>query len=83
MNRRVKEHPIPEEWAPTPKHVALAVERRVDVKEQAFRFRNHALANDRRQRNWNAAFANWLARSTDFAPASAARKPNDARPEGW
>jgi hypothetical protein len=80
LNKRAVERPIPEDWKPTPKHHELATQRRVDVNEQAFRFRNHALANDRRQRDWNAAFANWLAKASEFAPAA---KVRDGRPEGW
>jgi hypothetical protein len=73
LNRRTPEHPIPEDWKPSEKHAELATAKGLDVAEQAFRFRNHALANDRRQRNWNAAFNTWLSKATDYAPAKPAQ----------
>lgn len=68
LNKRAQEHPIPEDWQPTPKHAEVAKERGLDLAEQAFRFRNHAIANDRRQRNWNATFNTWLSKATEYAP---------------
>jgi hypothetical protein len=73
LNKRTPEHPIPEDWKPSEKHNELAASKGLDVAEQAFRFRNHALANDRRQRNWNAAFNTWLSKATDYAPAKPAQ----------
>lgn len=61
--RRKPERPLPEDWKPTAKHSALASERRVDLSSEAFRFRAHAEANDRRQRDWNAAFTMWLSKA--------------------
>ena len=69
LNKRAREHAIPEDWKPSEKHAELATSKGLDLDEQAFRFRNHAAANDRRQRNWNAAFNTWLSKATDFAPA--------------
>lgn len=43
------------------------------------RFRNHAAQNDRRLRDWDAAFRNWL--TNDRAKPVA---PNRGQqPEGW
>ena len=61
--RRKPERPLPEDWKPTAKHAALASERGVDLSSEAFRFRAHAAANDRRQRDWDAAFAMWLSKA--------------------
>jgi hypothetical protein len=73
LNKRTPEHPIPEDWKPSEKHAEIASAKGLDLGEQAFRFRNHALANDRRQRNWNAAFNTWLSKAVDFAPAKGAQ----------
>jgi hypothetical protein len=58
--RRKPERPLPPEWAPNDAHKAYCQKERVNVDFQAERFRNHAAANDRRARDWDAAFRNWL-----------------------
>lgn len=58
--RRAPERPLPETWEPKEAHKVTCLEKRVDVNYEAQRFRNHAQANDRRQRDWDAAFRNWL-----------------------
>ena len=68
--RRAPETALPADWTPTDAHRKYASENRVDVDREAFKFRNHAAANDRRQRNWNAAFTTWLAKATEWAPAA-------------
>jgi len=62
--RRSPEAPIPEAWAPNEQHKAKAREKHLDVMILAEAFRNHAEANDRRVRNWDAAFRNWILKST-------------------
>ena len=76
---------IPDDWQPTDAHRKYAAEKRIDLDRESFKFRNHAVANDRRQVNWNASFTTWLANSVDFAPRTTAktRAPGDQRPEGW
>jgi hypothetical protein len=54
---------IPTDWMPTAKHQAYADENRLDLGQEAFRFRNHAHQVDRRCANWNAAFTNWLSKA--------------------
>lgn len=54
------ERPLPDDWAPNEKHAQQARERHADLAFEAERFRNHAKANDRRARDWDAAFRNWL-----------------------
>jgi uncharacterized protein YdaU (DUF1376 family) len=44
----------------------------IDVDRQAERFRNHAEQNDRRCRDWRAAFRNWIEGAIDRAPKRAA-----------
>ena len=73
---------IPDDWQPTDTHRKYAGEKRIDLEREAFKFRNHAAANDRRQVNWNASFTTWLANAVDFGTARTA-KPRDNRPEGW
>lgn len=58
--RRKPEIPLPDDWTPKPAHVAYARERGVDGRHEEGQFRAHALANDRRQRDWDQAFRGWL-----------------------
>lgn len=69
-SRRKPERPLPASWEPTAKHHELALERRVDIQAAVIAFRNHADTNDRRARNWDAAFRTWLMKA----------KPDAARP---
>ena len=59
-SRRKPERPLPADWLPNESHKAYANENSISLDFQADRFRNHAQANDRRARDWDAAFRNWL-----------------------
>jgi hypothetical protein len=80
--RRSASKPLPADWTPSETHRTYATTHRVDVDREAFKFRNHAAANDRRQANWNAAFTTWLAKAAEWAPTKDAAR-NPALPEGW
>lgn len=58
--RRKPETPLPADWTPNETHVRIARERGVDGRREEAQFRDHAAANDRRQRDWDAAFRTWL-----------------------
>ena len=77
--KRAPSKPLPEEWKPSTKHQEYADENGIDLSSEAFRFRNHAMANDRRQVDWDAAFRMWLSKSRDYG----SRRPQPvARPAG-
>ena len=59
-SRRKPSTAIPEQWQPAPRHVSKSEHRSLDLTSEAERFRNHALANDRRCVDWDRAFDNWL-----------------------
>lgn len=71
LSRRSPETPLPDSWVPTAAHEEKAREKNLDVKITAETFRNHALANDRRARNWNAAFSNWIIKANPGTPPQA------------
>ena len=85
--RRSPELPIAEGWKPTTAHQDYAESKGLDLSTEAFRFRNHALANDRRQRDWDAAFRVWLSKAVDFKSQQPKRQAtqSDGRPmpEAW
>lgn len=58
--RKRPETTLPDDWRPTDDHVFRARAASLDVHREAERFRNHAVQNDRRCVDWNAAFRNWL-----------------------
>lgn len=71
-SRRSPEKPIPDSWEPNEKHRAAAREKNLDVEKTAEAFRNHAQTHDRRCRDWNAAFRNWILKAAphqDSAPS--------------
>jgi hypothetical protein len=80
LSRRSPEAALPDTWKPTAAHEEKAREKYLDVNLQAETFRNHALANDRRARNWNAAFNNWLIKATAGTPPKSRNMPQQY---GW
>lgn len=66
---------IPDDWRPNLKHVDKAASLRMDVKNEYQRFRAHAECNHRRQKNWNAAFTNWLQKGAVMAQQRAGSSP--------
>lgn len=59
-SRRSQEIPLADTWSPSDAHVRYARENNLDLAHEVHQFRAHALANDRRQRNWNGSFSQWL-----------------------
>lgn len=52
--------PLPGDWGPSDGHVEIAEAEGRDIDREAAAFRDHALANGRKQKDWDAAFRNWL-----------------------
>jgi hypothetical protein len=76
IGRRKPERPLPDDWKPTDAHRSLAVEVGVDLEVEEAQFRDHAKANDRRQRDWDAAFRTWLRNAKKFTKARASPRDN-------
>lgn len=70
-SRRSPERALPAEWKPNAGHQMKAEEKHLDVTFLAESFRNHAQANDRRARDWDAAFRNWILKATPGTPPKA------------
>jgi hypothetical protein len=75
--RRKPARPLPEDWAPNDTHRNYAQLHDIDLDAEAFKFRNHAAANDRRQADWDASFRTWLGNANEFLPKRAARAVGD------
>jgi len=62
-----KEVPLPDDWEPSESHLLKAKKVRVaDLGLEVEKFKAHAEANDRRQKNWNGAFTQWIL--SDYCP---------------
>ena len=72
---------IPDTWQPTETHRDYASTNGIDLSAEVFKFRNHAIANDRRQVRWDATFSTWLAKTKDYAPKQSPRALRDDIPE--
>ncbi|MGB2246180.1 MAG: hypothetical protein ACPH3N_00845 [Alcanivorax sediminis] len=59
--------PIPDDFTPNESCKAKALELGVSLNTELPKFIDHALANDRRQVDWQAAFRTWLGNSRGFA----------------
>src|SRR5690606_616450 len=68
--RRKPERPLPDKWIPNSAHISYAEDNGINLDFQAERFRNHAQANDRRARDWDAAFRNWLLKAEKSTTAT-------------
>jgi hypothetical protein len=77
--RRAPATPLPDGWEPTDDHRQLAADQGVDCDHEAAKFADHAAANDRRQRDWDAAFRTWLRRARDYGATSSARASPGSR----
>lgn len=64
---------LPQDWTPGP----FAIPDGVDPQRELQRFRNHAEANGRTCKDWNAAWRNWLLKAEEFT--SSKPKPTASR----
>lgn len=59
---------LPNDMAYNQSHIDLAKKLNIDVDRALEDFKDHALTNDRRCSDWNAAFRNWIRKANDFRP---------------
>lgn len=57
---------LPDGWQPTDAHKKFAAENSLNLENEIANFRDHAQANDRRQKNWDASFRMWLRKATEY-----------------
>ena len=80
---------IPKGWAPNETHRKIAQEEGVDIKREAVTFRDHAKANGRTLKDWDAGFCNWLRKANTFPSGGQGRRRTESgateRPllSGW
>lgn len=58
---------LPDAWVPTQKHFDHAISLGLDPHRELARFRESSLRKQRRLKNWNTAFTNWLKKAAEFA----------------
>jgi len=81
--RKRPERFLPPDWKPTDEHLTLAEQEGVELDREAEKFRDHAKATDRKLRDWNAAFRNWLRKAGEIngGPGDGSRKGPGDGPE--
>lgn len=57
---------IPDTWRPNQTHIDKAKSLHLDVKAEYQRFRANAERTQRRLKNWNTGFTNWLRKAAEF-----------------
>jgi hypothetical protein len=57
---------IPDDWEPKPAHLEIAVEYGLDPAFQLRSFRDYCQANGKTQKDWDAAFRNWLNKAKSY-----------------
>lgn len=61
VGRTEKPEPLPDHWAPNEAHRREALKRNLDVDAMALKFRNWAVQNNVRLRDWELRFTSWIA----------------------
>lgn len=61
---------LPDDWKPSEAASEFARANGLDVNHEATQFRLHALANERAQKNWDAAFRLWLGNAVKWSKQS-------------
>jgi hypothetical protein len=64
--RRKPEVPLPDGWGPSNTAFEYCQANGIDLRHEESQFRNHVAANDRRQRDWDAAFRTWLGNAKKY-----------------
>lgn len=59
---------LPGNWQPHVGHEKFCAENGLDCDTQAERFKLHAMMNDRKMKDWDAAFRMWLSKALEWAP---------------
>lgn len=57
---------IPDSWRPNQSHIDKAKSLHLDVKAEYQRFRDFSERKQRRLKNWNTGFTNWLRKAAEF-----------------
>lgn len=76
---RARAGPLPRDWTPNDTHRRLSRALGVSLDGEADIFRDHAQANGRTQKDWDAAFRNWLRKAPEFRRNRAG--PHDHDPD--
>ena len=73
---------LPDDWVPSDRNIEDAMKlgfSQQDIKNEAYKFLNHAKSNGRTQIDWDAAWRTWAARSIEYRGRSMAFSANTNR----
>ncbi|WP_447948238.1 hypothetical protein [Microbacterium maritypicum] len=71
---------IPDSWRPNQSHIDKAKSLHLDVKAEYQRFRDFSERKQRRLKNWNTGFTNWLRKAAEFNQQRQGRPSSTGRP---
>lgn len=57
---------LPDDWSPNERHRDMATQDMLDLDREAQQFKDHALANGKTYKDWDAAFRTWLTNSVKW-----------------
>jgi hypothetical protein len=69
---------LPDGWRPPPEDWSFGLEQLGEpgAEEELKKFTDHALANGRTAKNWNAAWRNWVRRAVEYRGARNGQRPH-------
>lgn len=70
---------LPSDWQPNDRHREMAVQDGLDLNREAQQFKDHALANGKTYKDWDAAFRTWLTNSAKWGNRGSVRPPQPPR----
>jgi hypothetical protein len=68
---------LPKSWVPNKACADFAEQNKLDVLFEAEQFRVHAIANDRKQKNWDASFRLWLGNAVKWSKPAKTKLPSE------
>lgn len=71
---------LPSQWRPNQTHIDKAKSLHLDVDREQSRFRDNAIRTQRRLKNWNTGFTNWLRKAAEFNTQRQGRPAPTSRP---
>jgi hypothetical protein len=67
LTRAKRAHRLPDTWQPSSEHVDRAATEGLDLRREVEKFKAYNESRDRKLKNWNSAFTQWLIQAVEFA----------------
>lgn len=75
---------LPESWSPTEAHLVYCAENNINLEDEVEKFKAHAQATGRKQKDWDASFRLWLVNAKKWSKPTSLQKPVlSSKPVDW